>query len=193
MLIPLHQTQPHRKLKFRTCAKSRANTFIFTEKLFTKARWLILMGVRRKFSRGGNVDILLILFRLLTMQCKWTFKKRFSFSTPQRKLPMIQKQSQKMRFVGSDSQVCCDNLHYGAQPFRYCRPHYVYFYEVRPTQIVSTSLFDCLSTKHARRVDQGSQTRRPHVVPEGILCDPRRVLGTFIQPKFKLFNLFTGV
>jgi len=30
------------------------------------------MGVRRNFSRGGNVEILLILFRLLTMQCKWT-------------------------------------------------------------------------------------------------------------------------
>ena len=28
----------------------------------------IRMGVRRNFSREGNVDILLVLFRLLTMQ-----------------------------------------------------------------------------------------------------------------------------
>jgi len=30
------------------------------------------------FARGGNVDILLILFRLLTMQCKRTFTKGFT-------------------------------------------------------------------------------------------------------------------
>jgi len=46
------------------------------------------MGVRRNFSRGGNVDILLIFFKLLTLQCKWTFKKRFTVSTPRRKFPM---------------------------------------------------------------------------------------------------------
>jgi len=41
------------------------------------------MGVRINFSRGmGNVEILLILFRLLTMQCQWTFIKRFTLSTP---------------------------------------------------------------------------------------------------------------
>jgi len=39
------------------------------------------MGVRRNFSRGGNVDILFILFRLLTMQAKRTLTKRFSLST----------------------------------------------------------------------------------------------------------------
>ena len=33
----------------------------------------------------------------------------------------------KMRFLGSNNQVYYDNLHYGAQPFRFCRPHYVYF------------------------------------------------------------------
>ena len=46
------------------------------------------MGGRRNFSKGGNVDILLIFFRLLTLQCKWTFTKRFTVSTPQRKFPM---------------------------------------------------------------------------------------------------------
>ena len=40
------------------------------------------MGVRRNISRDGNVDILLILFRLLTIQCKCTFTKRFTLSTP---------------------------------------------------------------------------------------------------------------
>ena len=36
----------------------------------------------QKFFQGEYVDILLILFRLLTMQCKWTFTKRFTLSTP---------------------------------------------------------------------------------------------------------------
>jgi len=31
---------------------------------------------------GGNVDIFPILFRLLTMQCKWTLTKHFTFSAP---------------------------------------------------------------------------------------------------------------
>jgi len=39
------------------------------------------MSVRRNFSRGGNVNILLILVRLLTMQCKYTFTKLFTVST----------------------------------------------------------------------------------------------------------------
>jgi len=40
------------------------------------------MCVRINFSRGGNVEILLILLRLLTMQCKWTFIKRLTLSIP---------------------------------------------------------------------------------------------------------------
>jgi len=34
------------------------------------------------FPGGGNVEILLVLFRLLTMQCKWTFTKRITLSSP---------------------------------------------------------------------------------------------------------------
>ena len=41
------------------------------------------MGVRRNFSRSvGNVEILLVLFRLLTVQCEWTFTTHFTLSTP---------------------------------------------------------------------------------------------------------------
>jgi len=36
------------------------------------------MGVRKKFSKGGNVNILLLLVMLLTMQFKCTFTKRFT-------------------------------------------------------------------------------------------------------------------
>jgi len=39
-------------------------------------------GVRRKFSRGGKLDILLILSMLVTIQCQCTFTKRFALSTP---------------------------------------------------------------------------------------------------------------
>jgi len=38
------------------------------------------MGVSRNFSRGGNVDKILTFFRLLAMQCKRTFTKRFALS-----------------------------------------------------------------------------------------------------------------
>jgi len=38
-------------------------------------------GSLQKFFLGVNVEILLILFRLLTMQCKWTFTKRFTLYT----------------------------------------------------------------------------------------------------------------
>ena len=55
-----------------------------------------IMGVRRNFSRGGNVNILLNIHRLLTMQRKCTFTKHFSFT----KCPMLQR-SQKMRFLGN--------------------------------------------------------------------------------------------
>jgi len=53
------------------------------------------MGVRKNFSRRGNVDILLVVFRLVTMQCKWTFTKLFTLSKPQRKCLMSRQQSQK--------------------------------------------------------------------------------------------------
>jgi len=39
-------------------------------------------GRPQKLFPGRNVEILLILFRLLTMQCKWTFTERFTLSTP---------------------------------------------------------------------------------------------------------------
>jgi len=47
-----------------------------------KASSSLSIGVRRNFSRGGdNVDILLMLFRFLSMQCKWTSTMRFTHST----------------------------------------------------------------------------------------------------------------
>ena len=38
--------------------------------------------LQKYFQGGGNVVILLTLYRLLTMPCKWTFTKRFTLSTP---------------------------------------------------------------------------------------------------------------
>jgi len=60
--------------------------FAHTWKLVERVK--VAMVVRRNFSRGGKVDILHIILRLLALQCKWTFKKRFPVSTPQRKFPM---------------------------------------------------------------------------------------------------------
>ena len=47
------------------------------------------MGVRINFSRGSNLDILLILFRLLTMQCKCAFTKGFALSAPKRNCAVL--------------------------------------------------------------------------------------------------------
>jgi len=60
--------------------------FAHTWKLAERVK--VAMGGGRHFSRGDNVDILLIILRLRTLQCKWTFTKRFRVSTPQRKFPM---------------------------------------------------------------------------------------------------------
>jgi len=44
----------------------------------------VTMGVRTNVLQGGggNMDILPIVFMLLTIQWKWTFTKRFIFSSP---------------------------------------------------------------------------------------------------------------
>ena len=63
------------------------------------------MGVRKNFCGRVYVEILLIFFRLLTMQCTRTFTKRFNLSTSQRKCSMLRQQSQNMRFFGSNIQV----------------------------------------------------------------------------------------
>ena len=52
------------------------------------------------FQRGGGSRQFAYLFRLLTMQCKWTFTKRFSLSTPQRKWPSSHR---KLRFDVSNA------------------------------------------------------------------------------------------
>ena len=54
------------------------------------------MSIRRKFSRGGQRQHLLILVRLLTMQRKWPFTKRFTLST---------------RLHHKESAPCYDNSH----------------------------------------------------------------------------------
>jgi len=70
------------------------------------------MGVRRKFSRGGQVDILFIIFMLLTMQCKWTFTKRFTISTPQKNDPSYGNNKKCASLAAIPrTQVYCDNLH----------------------------------------------------------------------------------
>jgi len=47
------------------------------------------MGVRRNFSRGGIVDISLILFQVANNVSKWTYTKRFTLvSTTQGKFTM---------------------------------------------------------------------------------------------------------
>ena len=46
------------------------------------------------FQGGSNVEILLILFRFLTMQRKLTYTKRFTLSTPQRNCPVLRQRLQ---------------------------------------------------------------------------------------------------
>jgi len=45
-------------------------------------------GLPQKFLQGGQRRHFANRFRLLTLQCKWTFTKHFTVSTPQRKFPI---------------------------------------------------------------------------------------------------------
>jgi len=81
--------------------KSMQTTFArFCLKLCNSVEY---MDIRRNFSRGDNIGILLILFRLLTIQCRWMFPKCFTHSTQQRKCHMLWQESQKLHFVGSNA------------------------------------------------------------------------------------------
>jgi len=68
-------------------------------------------GRPQKFFQGGNVDILLIIFELLTMQREWTFTKGFTLSASTKEMPHVSVSITKMRFVGSNGPVYYDNLH----------------------------------------------------------------------------------
>ena len=76
---------------FSKAPRSTRKVFVGVQKQYW---WNVKMGVRRKFSRGGKSTIC-ILFKLLTMQCKWTFIKRFTLFTPQRECIMFRQLSQK--------------------------------------------------------------------------------------------------
>jgi len=61
------------------------------------------MGVCRKFSTRDNLDMLRIIFRLLMIQCKRTFAKRFTISRAQRKCPMLgQQQARRQDFAAGE-------------------------------------------------------------------------------------------
>ena len=67
----------------------------------------LLHGRPQKFfQEGGNVDILLILFRFLAMQCKWTYTKCFTFSTPQIKCSMLRQRLQIVLPLGQPCPTC---------------------------------------------------------------------------------------
>jgi len=83
-----------------------SNTEMSTSTPAAEILWI--SGHRRpqKFFQGGNVDILLILFKLLTMQCEWTFTKRFTLHTLQRKCLVLRQQSQQSQKCTSLVQKC---------------------------------------------------------------------------------------
>jgi len=57
------------------------------------------------FPVGRHADILLVIVKLLTMQCKLKFTKRFTLCSPQRNYPVLRQQSQNMRLVGNNRNV----------------------------------------------------------------------------------------
>jgi len=56
---------------------------LFLPGSITAGLYVIAMGGCRNFSMKGQRRIVLIIFKLLTTQCKWTLRKRFMLSTPQ--------------------------------------------------------------------------------------------------------------
>ena len=139
------------------------------------------MGVRRKFSRGGATLTYCLSFSgCWRCDANGRSKLALAFLHHKENYPWYKNSPKNCASLVVIAR--CITIIYTMliNLFSIVGRIYVYFYELRPPQIVSTSLFDCPSTEHAHTVEQGSQTRRSHVVPEGILCDPRCVLGTFI-------------
>ena len=62
--------------RMKTAQQSQTRSLLFATEFWTWATAEI-------FPRGGNVNILLLLARLLTMQCECMFTKRFTISTRQ--------------------------------------------------------------------------------------------------------------
>ena len=85
------------------------------------------------FPRGGNFDILLILYRLLTMQCKGTFAKRFIFSTPQRKCLFLRQSHKSCTSLRSSASFSLMLL------FTQCKPTWL--------TIISSHCLTALSAK----------------------------------------------
>jgi len=70
------------------------------------------IGIRRNFSSGGNVAILLVIFRLLTMQCKKTFPKRFTHCMQKEIAPFYGNSHKKCNSLAAIAISCvhCDKL-----------------------------------------------------------------------------------
>jgi len=86
-----------------SCSWSKASVFIKEEIL-----GLLLWASAEFFPGGATSNFHLSFFRLLTMQLKRTFTKRFLHHNEN--VPCYGNVT-KMRFVGSNSQVYYDNLH----------------------------------------------------------------------------------
>jgi len=61
----------------------------------------------------GIVDICLIFFTLLTMQCKWTLTKRFTLTAPKSKFPMLRQKTQKVASSGASASYTAITLTIG--------------------------------------------------------------------------------
>jgi len=67
----------------------------FKQQISCSVQVVAFMGVRRNFSGGDKVDIMLILFRLLTMKCKGTFSNALLFLHHKENAPCYSNKSQK--------------------------------------------------------------------------------------------------
>ena len=61
-----------------------AHTSKLAERVNESSHWRL----QKFFHKGDKVDILLVFCKLQTLQCKWTFTKRFTVSTPRSKCPI---------------------------------------------------------------------------------------------------------
>ena len=95
-------------------------------------------GRPKTFFQGGNVKMLHILFRLLKMQCKCSFAKRFTLSILQWKFRMAT--VTQMRLVGSNSQAHCDNLHNVNRPSTHFQWRALLFDETLPWSLTNPQI-----------------------------------------------------
>jgi len=181
------------------------------------SEWRFCWNWSRNFVRGHGIESIVILwgFNWNFINKKpnahfhqfWLFNVRFAWSIRAHKYkwhPTIHKRTNwKRNALKSPTNTNAIGLFYeieksvkAPEPFFHHRKLFRDLFMVLPSlsyqlqlRLQKTNEWYC----SMNNLDQGSQTRGPHVAREGVFCGPRCFLGNFKRLTFALFTLFSGV